>query len=88
MNKLKMGIIGAGGIAVSRHIPAYLSLKDKVTIFAVQDVNIERANEIARKYDIPNVYQDYHDLFKVVDAVTICTPNNNRSFRSWLPCFM
>ncbi|MEK4802808.1 Gfo/Idh/MocA family oxidoreductase [Oceanobacillus sp. FSL K6-0118] len=75
MNKLKMGIIGAGGIAVSRHIPAYLSLKDKVTIFAVQDVNIERANEIARKYDIPNVYQDYHDLFKVVDAVTICTPN-------------
>ncbi|WP_068673142.1 Gfo/Idh/MocA family protein [Oceanobacillus sp. Castelsardo] len=75
MNKLKMGIIGAGGIAVSRHIPAYLLLKDKVNIVAVQDVNIERAHKIAREYDIPNVYHDYRDLFKEVDAVTICTPN-------------
>lgn len=75
MTKLKMGIIGAGGIAQSRHIPAYLKLKDKVDIIAVQDLNSVRAEEVAKKFDIPQVFTDYHKLFSVVDAVTICTPN-------------
>ena len=47
MEKLKMGIIGVGGIAKGRHIPAYLKLQDKVELVAVQDVNIARAEEVA-----------------------------------------
>ncbi|WP_010647736.1 Gfo/Idh/MocA family protein [Oceanobacillus massiliensis] len=75
MSKLRMGFIGVGGIAQSRHIPAYLSMPEKVEIVAVQDLNQARAEEAAAKFNIPQVYGDYHDLFKVVDAVTICTPN-------------
>ena len=75
MEKLRMGIIGVGGIAQGRHIPAFLKLQDKVELTAVNDMNQERAREVAEKYDIPHVFADYHDLFKEVDAVTICTPN-------------
>lgn len=75
MSRLRMGIIGVGGIARDRHIPAYLQLGEKVEVTAVQDVNEDRAAEIAKLYDIPHVFSDYNELFKVVDAVTICTPN-------------
>ncbi|MBP1969348.1 putative dehydrogenase [Virgibacillus natechei] len=75
MNKLKMGIIGAGGIAQQRHIPAYLNIKEKVEITAVHDRNHDRAIEVAERFEIPHVFKNYNALFTEVDAVTICTPN-------------
>ncbi|MDO6447904.1 Gfo/Idh/MocA family oxidoreductase [Oceanobacillus profundus] len=79
MKKLRMGIIGAGGIAQGRHIPAFLELQDKVELTAVHDMNKQRASEVAEKYDIPYVFENYYDLFKEVDAVAICTPNKFHS---------
>lgn len=70
-----MGIIGTGSIAQGRHIPAYLELSDRVEITAVQDLNIERAQEVADKFGIAYAFGNYHELFENVDAVTICTPN-------------
>lgn len=75
MAKLKMGIIGVGGIAQDRHIPSYLKLNDQVELTAVLDLNIDRAREVADKFGFVHVFQDYQDLFEQVDAVTICTPN-------------
>lgn len=75
MTTLRIGIIGVGGIAQTRHIPAFLELRDQCTIIALSDVNIERARETAEKYRIPHVFENYHDLFSKVDAVCICTPN-------------
>ncbi|MYL49452.1 gfo/Idh/MocA family oxidoreductase [Halobacillus litoralis] len=75
MTRLKMGIIGVGGIAQGRHIPSFLDLKDKVELTAVQDVNEGRAEEVAEAHQIPYVFKDYQDMFEKVDAVTICTPN-------------
>lgn len=73
--KLKMGIIGVGGIAQGRHIPTYLKLSEQVEITAISDVNLERAKEVAAKFNINQIYTDYNELFSDVDAVTICTPN-------------
>lgn len=75
MKKLRIGIIGVGGIAQGRHIPSFLQLNDICEITALSDVNLERAHETADKYNIPHVFGDYHDLFSQVDAVCICTPN-------------
>ncbi|WP_176791370.1 Gfo/Idh/MocA family protein [Thalassobacillus cyri] len=75
MPKLRMGIIGVGGIATQRHIPAYQSLSDQVEVTAIQDVNGKRAKQVAEQFDIPHVFEDYGMLFEHVDAVTICTPN-------------
>ncbi|MYL29300.1 gfo/Idh/MocA family oxidoreductase [Halobacillus halophilus] len=75
MTRLRMGIIGAGGIAQGRHIPSFLELSRKVELTAVQDVNRDRAEEVAETFDIPYVFSYYKDMFQEVDAVTICTPN-------------
>lgn len=75
MTKIKMGIIGTGGIARGRHIPAYQQISDMVTLEAVCDVNIDAAKAVAEEFGIAKVFSDYTDLLKEVDAVTICTPN-------------
>lgn len=75
MTKLRIGIIGVGGIAQTRHIPAFRELKEQCTITALSDINNVKAKEIAEKYDIDYVFEQYQQLFEVVDAVCICTPN-------------
>ena len=72
---MRIGIIGAGGIAVSRHIPAFKQLGDECVIWGLSDINSERATEVANEHNIPHVFVDYKDMFKEVDAVCICTPN-------------
>ncbi|HEX7066233.1 MAG TPA: Gfo/Idh/MocA family oxidoreductase [Bacillales bacterium] len=74
---LRVGLIGAGGIAQGAHIPNYLKCGDKVEIAAVSDVVKEKAEECAGKYSIPNVFADYEEMLEKVelDAVSVCTPN-------------
>jgi predicted dehydrogenase len=75
MDKLRMGMIGVGGIAQSRHIPTFLNMSDQVTITAISDINEVTAQSVADQFNIKNVYRDYREMFHEVDAVTICTPN-------------
>lgn len=75
MSKLRIGIIGVGGIAQGRHIPAFQTFIDDCEITAVSDVNNERAQEAADKFTIKYVFADYKDMLEHVDAVCICTPN-------------
>jgi predicted dehydrogenase len=79
MSKLKIGLIGAGGIARGCHIPGYLSMPDDCEITWVCDVNEETAKKVAEEHGIPNVTTDYHQLLAdgSVDAVSITTPNKH-----------
>ena len=75
---VKIGIIGAGGIAHDAHIPGYLALKDKgVEIAAVADVAPGRAKKVAEEFGIPHAYESYAELLQKekLDAVSVCTPN-------------
>ncbi|MGG2066957.1 Gfo/Idh/MocA family protein [Bacillus sp. S14(2024)] len=72
---MRIGIIGAGGIATGRHIPAFKQLDNECVIWGVSDIDHERAKEIANEFDIPQVFADYKDMLTEVDAVCICTPN-------------
>lgn len=77
MKELGIGIIGAGGIAQSCHMPAYASMPHKCRLVAVADLNPEVARQAATKFGIDKVFADYHDLLALpdIDAVTIATPN-------------
>ena len=74
--KLKIGIIGAGGIAMWSHLPGYANM-DNAEIVAICDIKIEKAQAMAEKYGIPQVFENYKDLLALeeLDAVDICTPN-------------
>ncbi|MDF2788153.1 MAG: Gfo/Idh/MocA family oxidoreductase [Neobacillus sp.] len=77
VEKLKVGIIGTGGIAMGAHIPAYLKCSDTVEIVAVCDVNLALAKICADQFSIPYAFESYENMFDEVelDAVSICTPN-------------
>jgi predicted dehydrogenase len=75
--KLKVAVIGTGMIANAAHIPAWKALKDDVEIVAVSDVFAERAENTARRSDIPHAYGDGHKMLQEMqpDIVSVCTPN-------------
>jgi len=74
---LRVGIIGAGGIAKDVHIPNYLKHRDKVKVVAITDVIRENAEAAAKAFEIDYTFTDYQEMFNTVelDAVSICTPN-------------
>lgn len=76
MDTIKVGIIGAGGIAQASHIPSFQKVEG-VEIVAIADINETKAMETAQKFGIPKVFKDYKDLLGIeeIDAVSICTPN-------------
>ncbi len=75
--KLKIGIIGAGGIAQSCHMRGYASIPEECEIVAVCDVMKETALKAAEKYGVTQVYTDFNELLadKEIDAVSVATPN-------------
>ena len=75
--KVRVGIIGSGGIAQSVHMPSYAEDPD-VEIVAVCDSRQETAKQAAEKFKVPKVYLDHRELAEdpEVDAVSVCTPND------------
>ncbi len=75
-NKLQVGIVGCGAVAVKRHIPGFIRLKRDVVLQAVCDRNEDLAKETARKYNIPKTYQSLSQMLseESLDIVDICTP--------------
>lgn len=83
MKKLRVGIIGCGGIANSKHFPALKSQFDNAEMVAFCDVIEERAIKAANEYGIvgAKTYIDYKELLndKSIDVVHVCTPNRSHS---------
>ena len=79
--KLKYGIIGCGGIAFGKHLPAIKKLGD-VEIKAFCDIIPARAEKANKEYGEGKgkVFTDYKQLLKEeLDAVFVLTPNNSHS---------
>lgn len=83
MKKLKVAVIGCGGIANQKHFPALKNNSDMNEIVAFCDVIEERAVKAAKEFGTPDakVYTDYRELLKdeSIEVVHICTPNVSHS---------
>lgn len=81
--KLKVGIIGCGGIANGKHMPS-LSKLDMVEMVAFCDIVEEKAIKAAKDFGTEDakVYTDYKELLKdnSIDVIHVCTPNKSHSF--------
>jgi predicted dehydrogenase len=73
--KLRIGIVGAGGIVKQRHLPGLQALPN-VQVVAVCNSRIESAQAVAREFDIPEVLHDWADLLDRpdLDIIWIGTP--------------
>ena len=79
--RLKYGIIGCGGIARNKHLPAIIKMGN-VDITAFCDLQLARAEEFNRVYaeSKGKVFNDYKKLLnEELDAVLVLTPNNSHS---------
>ncbi len=72
--KLRVGLIGAGGNTRSRHIPGLLEQSD-VSIDVVANRTVESGQRIADEFDIPRVAESWADVIadENIDAVCIGT---------------
>ena len=81
--KLRIGIIGCGGIANGKHMPSLKEL-DNVEMVAFCDIIEERAVKAAEKFGTEDakVYTDYKELLKdeTIDVCHVCTPNRSHGF--------
>lgn len=80
MEKLKVGIIGAGRIgqvhakSITYHIP-------QAEIVAVSDIYVDGAKKLAGELGIPNYYEDYHEILNnpEIKAVLICSSTDTHA---------
>jgi predicted dehydrogenase len=72
---LRIGVIGAGGIANGVHLPA-LAAVSEAEVCAVCDLVPGRAEQAARTFGIPGVYTSYHEMLRdaALDAVYVLVP--------------
>lgn len=82
---MKVGIIGCGGIANGKHLPAIKAVGN-IEIVAVCDLIEERAIKAKEEYgtEETKVFTDYKELLKIEEIVSVyvLTPNRSHSIIS------
>ena len=80
MEKIKVGIVGCGGIGTGKHLPSLAEL-DYVEVVAFCDIIEERAQKAAEEFGTEDakVYTDYKELLKdsTIQTIHVCTPNKS-----------
>lgn len=74
--KLRIGMIGLGGIATRSHLPALAALP-AVAVQAGAEIDAYQANRTQQRFRIPKVYPTYQEMLEqeALDAVYVCLPN-------------
>lgn len=80
MEKLRIGVVGAGNISCNAHLPAYQNVHNAV-VCAIADLDVERARKAAEKFNIPKYYGSVEEMLAAedIDAVDVCTWNNGHA---------
>ncbi|MBE9513730.1 MAG: Gfo/Idh/MocA family oxidoreductase [Chloroflexi bacterium] len=74
MNKLKLAIVGCGAITQGIHLPV-TALSNQVEVTVLVDKFLPRAHELADKYGVPVVADEYREIIGKADAAIVSLPN-------------
>lgn len=79
MQKMKIAILGAGGIA--RKMAETVQNMDSAEIYAVASRDLKRAEDFAKVFSIPKAYGSYEEMLndKSVELVYIATPHSHHT---------
>ena len=90
----RLGIIGAGAVTRTLHLPGALA-SPHVALTALVDPVVERAQALAREYgQAPLIAHDVEEIIGFVDGVIIATPNRThcdvaiRCLCAGIPCLV
>ncbi|GAB4456664.1 MAG: Gfo/Idh/MocA family oxidoreductase [Armatimonadaceae bacterium] len=78
-DKIRFGVIGCGSIGPT-HCAAIQQIAN-AELVAVADTKRERAEAVAKKYDVPRVYDVEEDILgdESIDAICVCTPSGKHA---------
>ena len=76
--KLKVAVIGTGGIARAVHLPGWQKCP-RAEVVACFDIDRPKAETFAKDFAVPRVCGSLEELLSIkgLDAVDVCTPNYN-----------
>jgi predicted dehydrogenase len=79
-----VGVLGAGAWAQFAHLPGYRR-DARCELVAIADPVLERAQECAREFAIPHVYESHEALLARddLDLVDVCTPSATHFELTW-----
>ncbi|WP_119388356.1 Gfo/Idh/MocA family protein [Taklimakanibacter lacteus] len=75
MGRIRVGVIGAGGIAQIEHVPNLLRLRDRFELLGVCDPSAIARDFMADRYGIATFESVEHLLHVPLDAVVIASPD-------------
>ena len=81
-DKVRIGLVGCGGIANGKHMPSLSRLKN-VELVAFSDIVEERMLKAAKEFGSADAktYADYRKMLedKTIDVVHVLTPNDSHA---------
>jgi predicted dehydrogenase len=78
MDRVRVGVIGCGGVAQVMHLPYLRELDDRFTIAALCDISPGVLRAVGDHYDVAARYTDFRDLVAHdLDAVLVLTPGSH-----------
>lgn len=82
--RVRVGVLGAGTWARAAHLPGF-ARDARCEIVAIADPKKELAEEAARQFGIPHVYDSHEALIARadLDMVDVCTPSSTHFALSW-----
>ena len=77
--RLRIAVVGAGGIAQMMHLPTLAERPDLFEIIAIADLDRELVDAVAKRYAVPHVTTDYREIVtrSDVDAVLLCASGSH-----------
>lgn len=80
MEKLKIGIIGAGRIG-KVHTETIVQNIPQAKILSIADINLDEAKKLSERFGISKYSNNYKDIIddQDIDAVVICSPTNTHA---------
>ncbi|HXI28374.1 MAG TPA: Gfo/Idh/MocA family oxidoreductase [Vicinamibacterales bacterium] len=81
---VRVGVLGAGTWARAAHLPGYRR-DSRCQVVAVCDVEIDRARDAAREFDIPTATDNPREILQRddIDLVDVCTPSHTHFELAW-----
>ena len=73
---IKIGLIGAGKIAETFHLPAWAQVAG-AKVVALVDPRIDVAKKLGQEYEVSNIFSSIENMLDSIklDAVDICSPH-------------
>lgn len=74
--RVRVGLVGAGGIAVVAHLPTLKALQDRIEVVGIADLDADRVAKVADEWGIPGRYESVDGLIEgeKPELLIVCTP--------------